>query len=77
VKEPIKIDECPLCGNAHLYEAELKSVMILKALTMDSVHRKRTYTRLFVCPKTGGTFEAQFTSSAASAADIESVKLAD
>lgn len=57
VTQSVTIPRCPLCGKEHSYE------VAVKRSTFEYVTKPvpRQYDRLFTCPTTGNTFEAQIT----------------
>jgi hypothetical protein len=51
--------ECPLCNKTHAYDAQVTESGVMYY----TAPPPRAFTRLFTCPTTGGTFQAEIVMS--------------
>jgi len=79
--EKLKIKECPMCSKGnHTYKLSVERTFVMKRMTISSMEEKakrqpRTFTRIFVCPRTNKKFQASFTLFETPDSKIESVKV--
>ncbi len=62
--EKIALDKCPICGESHIFNLKVERVTILRNLTMDDLNRtptKKTFIRIFNCPKENKKFQGTIT----------------
>jgi hypothetical protein len=56
----LTIKKCPCCGQIHSYELEIQTSFVMAIPSGESISKvRRNYTRLFVCPVTGNSFQAK------------------
>lgn len=58
--EEIRIS-CPRCDGSHVYPLDVERSIMLFEITADEIppDEKRTFRRIFVCPKTDKTFQGR------------------
>ena len=57
--ENIKISECPICGEEHSYNVEVRRSSCMRMLT-SNIKLEEEFTRIFTCPATGEKFKGTF-----------------
>jgi hypothetical protein len=76
--ELLNITKCPICGQAHQYQLEVKRSLLMQFFTTDAMkQRRRSFVRLFVCPEKGEKFKATIHLTETSSDPIESVEVVE